>query len=104
MALKSAAKQFRIWADANGIAVQCIEHVATFEDWDKGTEVHVFFPTEADYERHRDNQTLADMESLYGQFLIEAGYPLEQFPVTFYFDSHENVVKNFEGNYFYRLR
>ena len=87
-----------------GICVRRVEHVATFEDRDKGTEVYVFFPANSDLEQHRGTGKLQEIETRYRHFLSDAGYPFDRFPVQFYFDSHENVIKNYEGSYFYRLR
>jgi hypothetical protein len=103
-ALKTAASGFLGWAASNNIAVERVEHVATFEDWDKSSEVYIFFPTNVDLERHKETGKLQEIETHYRQLLSDAQYPSERFPIRFFFDSHENVVKNYEGNYFYRLR
>src|SRR4051812_37165919 len=103
-ALKTAESSFRSWTTASGIAVERVEHVATFEDWDKSTEIYIFFPTDADLERHSEVGTLQLAEARYRELLCDTDYPSERFPVHFFFDSHENVVKNYQGSYFYRLR
>jgi hypothetical protein len=103
-ALKTAKSGFLNWAASNDIAVACVEHVAVFEDWNKSSEIYVFFPTDKDLERHKESGQLQMIETHYRQFLADAQYPSERFPIRFYFDSHENVLKNYEGNYFYRLR
>jgi hypothetical protein len=103
-ALKTAKSGFLNWAASNDIAVHCVEYVAGFEDWHKRAEIYVFFPTDTDLEQHRKTGRLQVIEAHYRQLLAEAQYPQERCPAHFYFDSHENVVKNYEGNYFYRLR
>jgi hypothetical protein len=103
-AIKSADGRFLSWANSNGIVVSRIEHVAVFEEWSRGAGIYIFFPTDEDLERHRSIGKLANMETLYRQYLSDAEYPSERFPVLFDFDSHENVVKNYQGSYFYRLR
>jgi hypothetical protein len=103
-AIKSAEKEFRNWAASNQIPLSRVEHVATFESWDKKTEIYIFFPADSDVQRFRSERKLSEIEHHYHQFLSNADYPFDRWPVTFYFDSHENVVKNYDGNYFYRLR
>jgi hypothetical protein len=104
VSLKSAEKAFRAWMASKSIPVERIEYVATFEDWDTNTEVYVFFPTNADLERHKTDGAIQEIEAHYRQLLSDAHYPFDRWPVVFLFDSHENVLKNYEGNYFYRLR
>jgi hypothetical protein len=101
-ALQKAAEDFRKWAASLEIPVNRIEHVATFEPWDKCTEIYVFLATDSDLQRFEGK--LHSIEERYREFLSNALYPFDRWPVTFHFDSHENVVKNYQGNYFYRLR
>ena len=102
--LKSAEKAFRAWAASQGISVERVAYVATFEDWDSCTGVYVFFSQDSDLQRHKTDGMVTQIEARYRQMLSDAKYPFERWPVVFTFDSRENVVKNYEGNYFYRLR
>lgn len=102
--LKSAKQAFEAWVSSCNISLACIHHIATFEDWSKDTCILIFFPTDADLAQHKATGRIQDIEKAYRQFLIDAKYPTKRFPVSFEFDSHENVVKNFEGSYFFRLR
>jgi hypothetical protein len=104
VSLEKARQQFMEWARSNGIAMERVEHVATFEQWDKNTELYLFFSTDAELERIKSKNELSEIENQYRHFLLDLKYPFERWPIALYFDSHENVVKNYEGNYFYRLR
>lgn len=103
-ALKTAESGFLKWTVLNDIAVHCVEYVVGFEDWHRRSEIYIFFPTDEDLEQHRETGRLQVIEAHFRQLLAESQYPQEQSLVHFYFDSHENVVKNYEGSYFYRLR
>jgi hypothetical protein len=102
--LKRARKRFRAWARSEGIPVERVEHVATFEDWDTSSAVVIFFKTDSDLQRLKAEGRLEAIESRYRQCLADARYPSERFPVLLEFDSHENVVKNYQGSYFCRMR
>jgi hypothetical protein len=102
--LKSAEKAFRTWAASQKILIERIAYVATFEDWDSCTGVYVFFPKDSDLQCYKTDGMIAQIEAQYRGTLSDAKYPFERWPVIFTFDSHQNVVENYEGNYFYRLR
>jgi hypothetical protein len=93
------------WAKEKGISIFRIENVATFENWDNGIGVYIFYPND-EYKEKSDSQGFnSQIEKQYLDLLKILGYPFDKFPnVTFYFDSHENVINNYEGSYFYRLR
>jgi hypothetical protein len=98
-AIEIAKSGFLKWAASNDIAVYCVEYVPNTP-----IEIYVFFPTNKDLQQHKETGRLQAIKAHYRQLLAEAQYPQERFPVYFYFDSHENVVKNHKGSYFYRLR
>jgi hypothetical protein len=102
--LKAAEQAFKNWVKSNGISIERVEHVATFEKWDKNTEIYIFFTTDLEMKRVRSENEFPEIENQYRQFLLNAKYPFDHWPVIFVFDSEENVKKNYEGNYFYRLR
>jgi hypothetical protein len=103
-ALKQAKQAFTAWARSRGVTVERIEHVATFEPWDKSTEIHIFFLADSDLQRFKAEGTLLQIEQKYRELLSDAQYRQDRWPVVFQFDTHENVVKNYKGNYGYRLR
>lgn len=87
------------------IVIHSVECVATFEDWDSGIGVFIFFPKEADLRVHANSGMTALLENEFKAILSKLKYPFDKFPdVCFEFDSDENVQKNYEGNYFWRFR
>jgi hypothetical protein len=72
--LKRVRKAFQAWARAQGITVERVEHLATFEEFDGYTGIFVFFKTNSELERLRADGGL------------------------------ERIERNFQGNYYYRLR
>src|SRR5262249_39020225 len=104
-AIEGARTRFLDWARALGFVVFRVEYVATFEPWDDGTGVYVFFNDDAALSEAKNCGFLDRAKEAYLTFLREEGYPFSTHPkVVFEFDSDENVRKNFEGNYFFRLR
>ena len=103
-ALKQAEACFTDWATDTRIPLECIHYVAAFEAWNKKNEVYVFVDTDLDLKKFESDGTLRRIEVRFLDLLVSANYPFEKWPLLFIFDSHENVVKNYEGNYFYRLR
>ena len=103
-AVKCVRKAFYTWSRKQGIAVERVEHLATFEDWDTRTAIYIFFKTNSELQRLRTDGGLEKIEQWYRQQLTDAHYPSEKWCPQFAFDSHENVVTNFQGSYFYRLR
>jgi len=103
-ALKNAEREFKAWALNQKMPLARVEYVATFEKWDKKTEIYVFFFTDSGLQLLKREGKLSEIERIYRRQLLNASYPFDRWPITFYFDSHENVEKNYAGNYFYRLR
>ncbi|MBI1325699.1 hypothetical protein GC170_21250 [bacterium] len=99
-----ADQAFRDWCSSNGVPLHGIRHVISWEDWDDGIGVYIFMETMS----QRDQLSLdviEEMKSRYLTVLRDFGYPFDKFPnVVFEFDSDENVRKNYEGSYIYRLR
>ena len=103
--LRHANRELVRWAQANNLPVYRVENVATFEQWDDGIAVWVFFEKDSDLRSCSDEGTREKIRAQYTHLLDNGGYPFEQFPnVTFTFDSHENVQRHYAGSYFYRLR
>lgn len=93
------------WAKDQGALIYRIEYVATFEDWDNGIEVYIFFRSDEEKEKLASTDFFSILKQHYLQLLGNLKYPFVKFPnIAFIFDSDENVVRNYEGSYFYRLR
>ena len=103
-AVEKADRAFEKWCSKNRIPLHKIEHVITWEDWDDGIGVYFFLQNISDVEELQEGQA-EKMKNIYIEQLRNNNYPFEKFPnVVFEIDSDENVRKNYEGNYFYRLR
>ena len=104
-AIECARTRLLNWAEAKKIPINRVEIVASFQDWDDGIGVWVFYEHDADVTERNENGSSNEIESKLLGYLDDCEYPYGKFPnVVFVFDSHENVQKNFGGNYFYRLR
>ena len=103
--LAAAETGLRTWADTNGVPLVHLEFVVPFSPTNFGVSVWLFYATDADVQR-LDREGLSDgAQKEFLSHLSAAGYPEDWLPeVAFFIDSHENVERNFEGNYFYRLR
>ena len=103
--IEAARLQILDWAGEEGVPLHSIQCVATFEPWDKGVAVWIFYETEADRQVGLERGTDARIEREVHLALGSADYPFHEFPeVIFRFDSHENVVRNYAGSMFYRMR
>ena len=88
-----------------GLRIHSVHYVATFAAWDDGIGVWMFFPTDRDLEEYTTSGVTKTLKAEYLKILHELNYPFDKFPkVVFTFDSDENVQRNYEGSYFYRLR
>lgn len=82
-----------------------MEYVCTFEKWDDSITVFIFFKDDLLKEQALSTGTVDMLKEKYIAYLTTHKYPFDKFSkVYFEIDSHENVVRNFEGSYFYRLR
>lgn len=71
----------------------------------KFLEIFIFYKTDMDVAEGAANGFSEEIKRKMLSELAELGYPdLVNSDVRFILDSHENVVKNFKGSYFYRLR
>ena len=104
-AIEGARIEFLAWAQANGIPINRVEFVATFQDWDDGIGVWIFYDRNKDLVERNENGLSDEIKSKFMGCLERNDYPFADFPnVIYVFDSHENVQENYKGNYFYRLR
>jgi hypothetical protein len=103
--IENARGRFIEWASTLGVVVFRVEFVATFEPWDDGIGVYVFFKDDAALSDAKHRGFLDVSKEAFLTILREEGYPFPTHPmVKFEFDSDENVRKNFSGSYFYRLQ
>lgn len=93
------------WAQASDIHLHKIESIIPFVATDKSLEIWLFFSTDEVKKRYEQDGKTQLVKKTFLQTLQELNYPADYLSqVTFIIDSHENVVENYEGSYFYRLR
>jgi hypothetical protein len=93
------------WAESNGLPLVRMHCVGPFHQPDFSLGVWLFYGTDLDVERCTSDGRTALMQGEFLSILSEAGYSAERLAeVIFVVDSHENVERNYEGSYFYRLR
>lgn len=103
--LQQAKQDLIDWSALGDHPIYRIEHVATFEEWDDTTVVWVFYETDANLGAAAGEGANPELEQRYRSILEGLDFPFREFPqLRFRYDSHENVVANYEGKYFYRLR
>lgn len=93
------------WTMQNEIRLHWVDYVVPFVLTDKSLTVWLFYDTDKTISDYEINGTNEIVKNQYLHFLTKLGYPMDYLKeVTFYIDSEENVKKNYEGSYFYRLR
>ncbi len=93
------------WTKQNGIKLHMVDYVVPFVFTDKSLSVWLFYDTDKTKSDYEINGTNEIVKNQYLHLLTELNYPTDYLKeVTFIIDSDENVKKNYEGNYFYRLR
>lgn len=103
--LNDARQELLAWATGNGIPLVRLEYVVSFVETDFGTNVWLFYDTDASVASCAAAGMTANVQTKFLAILADNGYPADWLADTsFEVDSHENVERNFEGSYFYRLR
>lgn len=93
------------WTSHSKIQLHTIECVVPFVLTDKSLFVYLFYDTDITKTDYENNGTNEEVKNKYLHFLTEFNYPIDYLKeVSFVIDSDENVRKNYEGSYFYRLR
>jgi hypothetical protein len=90
-----------------GINVRHTEVVTTSEEWDESLGIWFFFEDDDELEKYRLDSTTGTIEALFNDRLEAAkkSYTFSKLPtVVVEFDSYENVLRNYQGSYFLRLR
>lgn len=92
--------KFREWGEFDGVKVFRVEINAGYGV----LGVFIFYKTDKELNIYRENGVIEKAKQNFIRILGDLGY-FEEFDdeVGFIFDSHENVKKNFKGNYYYRL-
>jgi hypothetical protein len=92
-------------AEAAAVPLHRIEFVVPFVPTNFSLSACMFFETDGQLHGPEAQRWTTWLKTEFLNILRECGYPTRWLgEVGFVFDSHENIVKNFEGSYFYRLR
>ncbi len=103
--VEDAKKYILKWTAENEIHLFKIDFVIPFVLTDKTLSVWLFFDTDERVTDYAANGTSDKVKNKFLNILFEINYPSDYLKeVSFLIDSDENVQKNFEGSYFYRLR
>ena len=103
--IEQAENQFREWSIGQNIKIHRIEFVVPFVLTDRTLAVWIFFETDRMMEKYKREGTIEIVESRFFDIMKDIGYPEDYVTkIVFFIDSHENVVSNFDGSYFNRLR
>jgi hypothetical protein len=103
--LGEARDRLLVWAGNNDVPLVRVEFVVPFVESDFDVAVWLFYDSAANVARCAASGTTDEAEHQLLSILADDGYPADWLAGTsFYVDSHENVERNFEGSYFYRLR
>ncbi|GIF62222.1 hypothetical protein Ais01nite_02570 [Asanoa ishikariensis] len=103
--LGTARRELLAWAGAIAVPLARVEFVVPFVKTDFDADVWLFFDTHANVEHCAETGETARVEEKFRSILAGDGYPTDWLVgISFYVDSHDNVERNYEGNYFYRLR
>jgi hypothetical protein len=103
--IDSAKKDLLRWAEEQGIPLHQMEFVVPFVDTDFSLSAWFFFETDEQLQRSNASGWPERLSTRFTEVLATFGYPAAWLTkIGFFWDSHENVVRNYEGSYFYRLR
>ena len=107
-AIEAAVARTVTGASLRGIAIHRVEYIAPSEIWCKTLAIVVFYETDDERQRRAQDETGTWFRAEFEEQLraSENALPFERMPdeITYEFDSHENVLRNYEGSYFLRLR
>jgi hypothetical protein len=103
--LATGKRELLAWIADNGIPLVRVEFGVPFVDTDHSVDVWLFYDTDANVASLADTGLTTSVEEQFRSILANNGYPADWLAgISFSVDSHENVERNFEGSYFYRLR
>lgn len=100
--IKKAKKLFMLWAENNNINIYDI-HFVPMSDF--RLEVYIFYEKNDDINKNQLSGQTEQVKVAFLEELSKLDYKKHfSKEVSFIFDSNENVVENYEGSYFFRLR
>lgn len=103
--IEAARAQLMESANASSVPLHRVEFVVPFVETDFSLSAWFFLETDAQLNGRDAKRWTTWLKSEFLKILRAQDYPARWLgEVGFAFDSHENVVENFEGSYFYRLR
>jgi hypothetical protein len=103
--VEAARPRLLSWASAGGVPLVRVEFVVPFVEGDHSLHVWLFYDTDLDVTRLAGDGTTAAVQAELRSILEASGYPPDRLAdIAFSVDSRENVERNYEGSYFYRLR
>lgn len=103
--IEAARERVISWAHARGIPLVRLEFLVPFVADDFRVSAWLFYDTDASATAREADGTTAELRREFLAALRSLGYP-ERWAgdIGFEIDSHENVVRSYDGSYFYRLR
>ena len=103
--IRKARNEIMEWAGSQKIRLFRVEYVVPFVKDDFSLTTWFFFKTNQDVADNAQDGTSDRLSQHFLEILQSMDYPAPNIKqVSFIFDSDENVQKNYEGSYFYRLR
>lgn len=103
--IETAKESLMRWAGSQRIPVHRIEYVVPFVDTNFGLNAWFFYETDEQLQQAEGKGWSDRLSTALARLLRNLGYAPEWLlKIQFFFDSHENVVRHYEGSYFYRLR
>ncbi len=90
------------WSQCNNVHLFAV-HFVPMSDF--SLEVYVFYENDFDITQNQENGISDKVEQIFLKELNDLKY-MKHFNnnITFIFDSNENVINNYQGSYFLRLR
>ncbi|MEP4531624.1 MAG: hypothetical protein ABJ004_00970 [Cyclobacteriaceae bacterium] len=102
---ETTIKETLEWAKKMNIHLVKIEPVVPFVLTDKEMYLWLFMDTDDRITEYEQSGTIEQIKKHISENLAEHGYQNDYLEKVFFrIDSHQNVVENYEGSYFYRLR
>ena len=101
------AARFEIlkWSASEGIDLFRVEFIVPFVETDFGLSVWFFYTKNNFVTENEKNDVSEKLKERFLEILKHIRYSKRHLAeINFVFDSNENVEKNYEGSYFYRLR
>ncbi|ABN54157.1 MAG TPA: hypothetical protein DEF39_10870 [Hungateiclostridium thermocellum] len=100
--IKKAKAVLMNWSEANNIHLFAV-HFIPLSDF--SLEVYVFYESDIDITQYQQNGVSDKIKQVFLEALNDLNYmKIFNNNITFTFDSNENVINNYQGSYFFRLR